>query len=554
VDKALAKDPAERYQDCQDLLADLRRLKKEAQPVAGRSAATKGRRQRSFLRAGLWIIAPLAVAIAVAGYLLTIKKPAAVAAPEASQSATPAWTNSIAVLPFRDFSSRQDQEYFCDGMTDALIGRLTHIRELKVISLTSVMVYKKKERDINKIAQELGVTTVLDGNVQREKDRIRISAQLISAADQANLWSDRYDRNLASVFEVHDDISRAIATALKFKLLPQSQGTPGAATPKNMDAYEYYMKGMHFIKTKYVLTFREEDFQAGVAMFNKALKIEPVYTMPYFGLCWAYEHHYHVTGDANDSRLMQKYSEIFYRLDPDSALSNALMGYKLYEYQKQYERAFGFLKKAVEINANISEVNFLVGMCYLYAGLYDPGIPFLTKAVELDPYYLWAPYKLAMCYMNSGKYEKAAANFEKYFELTPIEPLIFPGKYLALNIWMKRYSKAEEILARGAKNTPDAEWVRKYNAILLAQKGEKEKALAFFRNSEVYALLEMRDDAFRELKKEIRGTESTPYIYYSHLLHNPFYDNLRSDPRFDELLKRERKLYNEYAAKYGTLK
>jgi serine/threonine protein kinase/tetratricopeptide (TPR) repeat protein len=552
INKALAKDPAERYQDCQDLLADLKRSMKEGKSTSTRSGASAGLHQRHFPWAWLSLIVLLVMAMAYAGFLLTRKKPAGFAAPEASPSPAPAWTSSIAVLPFRDFSSRQDQEYFCDGMTDALIGRLTHIRELKVISLTSVMAYKNKERNINKIARELGVTTVLDGNVQREKDRIRISAQLISAADQANLWSDHYDRNLASVFEVHDDISRAIATALKFKLLPQSQETPGASTPKNMDAYEYYMKGMHFIKTKYVLTFRDEDFQAGVGMFNKAIAIEPDYAMAYFGLCYAYEHHYQVTGAKSDSRLARKYSEIFYRLDPGSALSNALTGYMLYEYQGQYEQGFVYLKKALESNANIGEVNFLAGMCYLYAGLYDPGIHYLTRAVELDPYYLWGPYKLACCFMGAGDYEKAARNFEKYFALTPIEPLIWPGKYLALNIWMKRYGKADEILARGAARTPDAEWVRKFKAILLAEKGEREKALALYRNSEVYALLGMADEAFQELHKEIRGTEAIPYIYYSYLQHNPFYDKLRSDPRFLELLARERKLHDEYMAKYGT--
>jgi tetratricopeptide (TPR) repeat protein len=192
-------------------------------------------------------------------------------------------------------------------------------------------------------------------------------------------------------------------------------------------------------------------------------------------------------------------------------------------------------------------------MCYLYAGLYDQGIHFLTRAVELDPYYLWAPYKLACSYMGAGEYKEAAQNFNKYFELTPIEPLIWPGKYLALNIWMNRLQKAEETLARGEKATPDAEWVKKYRAVMHARQGEKEKALAFYRNSEVYALLGMNNEAFRELNKEIRGTSPIPYLYYQYLLHNPFYDNLRADPRFDELLKREQKLYNEYAAKYGNL-
>ncbi len=280
-------------------------------------------------------------------------------------------------------------------------------------------------------------------------------------ADDSHIWSKTYDRSLGSVFEFHDEMSQAIAEALKFQLEPAATGPKPAAQPKNMEAYECYMKGMHFIKTKYVLTFREEDFRAGVAMFNRAIEIEPDYAMAYFGLCWAYEHHYQVTGDEGDSRLARKNSDILLRLDPNSALGNALRGYMLYEYDGQYEQAFGFLKKALETNANIGEVNFLVGMCYLYAGLFDRGIHFLTRAVELDPYYLWAPYKLACCYMGSGEYEKSALNFDKYFEITPIEPLIWPGRYIALNIWMNRLRKAEEILAGGEKATANAEMGQK---------------------------------------------------------------------------------------------
>jgi tetratricopeptide (TPR) repeat protein len=326
-----------------------------------------------------------------------------------------------------------------------------------------------------------------------------------------------------------------------------------AAQPKNMEAYEYYLRGMHYIKTRYVLAFREEDFKAGVEMFRKALAIDPNFAPAYMGLGWAYEHRVQVFGDANDSREAQKASDMFQRLAPDSALSNALQGYMCYEYNGDHDKAFAYLRKALAISANTGEVNFLVGMCYLYAGLFEEGGYFLDRAVALDPNYLWAPYKLAVCQMSSGEYEKAAANYEKYFELSPIEPLIFPGRYLALNLWMNRTAKAEEILARGEKNTPGAEWVKKYRAIFFAMNNEREKALALYRNSEVYSLLGMADEAFQALQKEIRGTETTPYIYYPYLLHNLFYDRLRSDPRFYELLARERKLHDEYVAKYGTL-
>ena len=550
MDKALAKDPAERYQGCKDLLADLRRSMKEAKPAATGRGAAEGRRH--FPRVGLWLIAMLAIGVAVAGYLLTRKKPAAVSVDNVLQAAAPAWTNSIAVLPFRDFSFKKDQEYFCDGMTDAIIGRLSLLNELKVISLTSVMAYKHREVLVREIGRELGVQRILEGSIMREKDNIRVSVQLIDAADDSPLWSRVYDRAARSVFAFYDEISQAISEALKMQLEPEELAHPADGRSENMEAYEYYLKGMHYIKTRYVLTFREEDFKAGVEMFKRALAIDPNYALAYMGLGWAYEHRVQVFGDERDSQEAQKASDMFQRLAPDSALSNALQGYMCYEYKRDFDKAFAYLRKALAINANTGEVNFLVGMCYLYAGLFEEGGHFLARAVSLDPNYLWAPYKLAVCQMSSGEYEKAAANYEKYFALTPIEPLIFPGRYLALNLWMKRTAKAEEILARGEKNTPGAEWVRKYRAIFFAMNNEKEKALVLYRNSEVYSLLGMADEAFQALQKEIRGSETTPYIYYPYLLHNLFYDRLRSDPRFYELLARERKLHDEYVAKYGV--
>jgi len=550
IAKALAKDREERYQHADELLADLRRANKEGD--AGRNHSTRGRQpgRRKLhpgLKAAAWIL--LLATMAAAGYFLTRGKKE----PAAAFGQGVAWANSIAVMPLRDFSPGRDQEYFCDGMTDAIISRLSRLSQLKVISLTTVMSYKHRDSPVSEIGRELGVRNILAGSVTREKDNMRVSVQLVSAADDAPVWTKIYDRAAGSVFALYDEISQAISEALKMELTPADLARPVAGHSGNMAAYEYFLKGMHYIKTRFVLTFREEDFQAGVDMFNRAIAIDPGYGLAYMGLGFAYEHHFHVTNDARDSQAVQNCSETFHRLDPDSALSNAMMGYMLYEYRKEYDRAFTYLRRALAINANIGEVNFLVGMCYMYAGLHEVGSYYLTRAVALDPNYIWAPYKLAICQMNSGEYEKAAANFDKYFQLTPIEPLIYPGRYLALNLWMKRYGKADEILARGAARTPNAIWVRKYKAIFLARIGEKEKALALYRNSEVYSLLGMADEAFQSLQKEIRGTVAIPYIYYSYLQHNPFYDNLRSDPRFHELLARERKLFKEYMAKYGTL-
>ena len=198
------------------------------------------------------------------------------------------WKNSIAVLPFSDLSPKKDQEYFCDGMTEDIITKLSRAGELKVISRTSVMRFKKTEKDIKEIGRELTVATILEGSIRKEKDNIRVTAQLINVEDGFHLWADTYDRRLESVFEVQDEVSKSIAEALEIKLSPKDLKAFKSGRPRNIEAYEYLLKGMHLINSKYVISQRDEDFKAAMKMFRKAIEIDQNYAMAYTGLCWGY--------------------------------------------------------------------------------------------------------------------------------------------------------------------------------------------------------------------------------------------------------------------------
>jgi tetratricopeptide (TPR) repeat protein len=418
------------------------------------------------------------------------------------------------------------------------------------------MNYKSPDRNIKNIGQELNVKTILEGSIQKEENRIRVNAQLINVADDSHLWTDSYDRELNSVFKVQDEISQAIAETLKMKLtLDQGEKQKGdsvGVTPERLEAYDYYSKGMHFTKSKYILTFQEDDFKAGVEMFEKALQVDKDYAPAYLGLAWAYEHHYHVTGSQDDLEKAYQNCVKANELAPDSAMATALKGYYQYEYDGEIDKAFQTIKKALEINSNSASVNFITGACLLYHGLYQPAIRYLAKSIELDPYYFWTPYKLAICYLNTGDFDQAALYFEKYFELAPVV-LIFPGRYIALNIKMEKFDVVEELIARTEETHPDYDLLPYCKALLHAAKGEKEKALALYQNSEVYSLLGMPDEAIQHLEKEIRGTIRFPHIQYKHLLNNPLFDNLRKDSRFKKIVKREKELYEEDLKKYGDL-
>jgi serine/threonine protein kinase/tetratricopeptide (TPR) repeat protein len=554
--RCLEKDRGKRYLRAEDLLFEFAAIEKEL-PATESTVPPKEPHQKALDKPRPASIVPalilgaLVLTAAIFFILRGIRQPGK---PEPVKTPPTPWKNSIAVLPFRDYSPQKDQEGICDAMAESIIVRLSQFQELKVTGTNSVMHYKNTDKDVQQIGNELGVAHVLDGTVRREGNTIRVMAELINRDTKSVIWSNKFDQELKGIFNLHDQISRQIAEALKVKLLPGAAEGSDKDRPANMQAYEYYMKGMSFIKSRYVLYFKEEDFKTGVEMFNRAIELDPDYAMPYFGLCWAYEYHHQITESDQDAAILQKSADTARRLDPSSALTNALLAYVLYEYKGERDTAFELCKKALEINPNLGDVNFLTGMCYLYHGLYEQGIRYLSKALDLDPYNFWTPYKLAMCYMSSGEFEKADFYFQKYFELTPpVEPLVYPGRNIALQIMMKRYEKADGLVLRGEKASPDADWVRKYRALLLAVKGEKDKAIALVKNSDVYALLGMKDEAFRELDKEIRGSVFNPHIYYQDLIHNPFYEKLHGDPRFQKLVEREKKLYDEAMKKYGEL-
>ncbi len=551
IRKCLEKAKEKRFGSAHDILEELTRIEElltTQEGIRTVKASVPASVKRGFHRKIFGILLGAAVTVTVGYFLLSnLKNPSQ---PEPGVTSQTKWKNSIAVLPFKDFSAQQDQAYFCEGMTDAIIGRLHHLGDIKVISLTSVLKFSETDLTTQQIGEELGVKTILEGNILREKDRIRLRANLIDVQDDSHLWSNSYDREVESYIDVQDEISLAIAQALDIELKLGAFVKLRAQQPKNMDTYEYYLKGMHFINSKFVLSFKEEDFRAGVDMFEKALEIDPDYLPAYFGMGWAYEHHYHLTQAKQDAEKVQEMAEIAYRLAPDSALVVAFRGYEYYEYKHDWDRAFHLFKRALDLNPNMGKVNFLAGTCYLYHGLYEQAIRLLSKSLELDPAYFWTPYKLAMCYMSTGQFEKAAEYFEKYFEVAPVA-MIFPGEAIALYVKMQNFKRVEELISETEKNNPEYWGLPYVKALLLAARGEKEKALALYRNSEIFALLNMKDQAFQQLEKEIRGTAQTPFCFYLKLLNYPLYKNLEGDARFDILLKKEKVLYEELKKKYG---
>ena len=553
LDKALAKGQGERYQHVDEMLVDLKKLIKETE--LNISGGTQTNPKHSFRQATLlWVLVSfVVVALVVGGYLL-IKGNREPEKLSQAKTVEIEWTNSIAVLPFRDFSSKKDQEYFCNGMTDAIIGRLAKISELKVLATTSVMRYKNTDKDIKDIGRELNVENILEGTLQKEKNKIRLSAQLISTENGFNIWADTYDRELTMVFEIQDDISKAIAEALKVTLTAKARETSNAGQPQNFETYEYHLKGMNLVNT-YIVYEREEDFVAAITMFKKAIEIEPNFAASYTGLAWGYQHHIEITGDESEAFLVVKYSEIAYQKNPNSAEANAAMGW-VHHVRGDQNKAYQHLKRALELNPNSMAINHVIGLFLTNLGLCHQAINFFQRAIELDPFYLYALSSQAGRLRDIGEFEKADMVYKKVLEIVP-NNVTYLGVYAYLLTMMKQYDRAESLLTRAEKLKPGDSTVTSYRAILLSARGNKIMAMGLMKKHEplVYSLLGMKKEAITGIENQIGQGNKYAYSAYLYLLlsNNPLYSNLRSDPRFQDIIKSQKQIYEERLKKYGNL-
>jgi len=536
IEKSLSKDPDKRIQDGDTLLQGLKTIKDKTMVDKSITVRESVRKTSRLLLPTVIVAVILTILIGV--YFLFKGKPSP-PEPGAKTATESTWKKSIAVLPFTDLSSKKNQEYFCDGMTEDIITKLTHIRELKVISRTSVIRYKNTRKDIKDIGKELGVATILEGSIRKEGDTIRVSAQLINIADGFHLWADTFNRKLDSIFKVQENISRSIAQALQLQFTPQMLKTE---TPDNIEAYEYYLKAGQMI-TSYVLTEKEEDFIQAKDLLNKALETDPNYALAHTGLAWAYSNHYEVTGNKEDLPVVEIHIKKAYLLNPDLGETNLGIAW-LAHLQGDHQQTSQFLIKTHFLNPNLYEVNHVTGFILDRVGLEDKAIKYLIKGIELNPLYVFLPMVLARCYREIGSWEKAKEQHLKTLSLDPdnaLNPLLY-AYFLTLT---KQYDKAQQEITHAENLDPDYPDLPFYKTLLYAAQGEKELALKTMKepDDKVYALLGMKEEAFAAMKQLMKQNPRIHSYYY--LLINPCYDKLRNDLRFKKILKEKKELYQK---------
>jgi len=372
VNHCLEKKPQERFQSAGDIAFDLSAL--PGQPVeSGPRAAPR--------RALAWGGAALALIVLAGGVLLWQRA----RKPDIRRPPAPASDRrSIAVLPFQNFSPDPENAYFADGMTEDILAQLAKIRNLKVVSRTSVMRYKGTQKPIREIAAELGVATVLEGSVRRAGDRVRIVGQLVDASTDEHLWSETYDRQLEDVFAIQSDVAQRIAASLQATLSPAEKKRIEDRPTENLVAYDLYLKGReHYSR------YRREDNETAIEQFQKALKLDPGFALAYAGL-----------GDAYAQRVLR-----FGFPEPwlDSSLEAS--------------------RKAIALAPDLPEGHKALGLAYLDKGAYRESLEANRRAVDLSPSHYPAATNLAVALIALGRLDEALPWSRRAVGLDPNNPV-----------------------------------------------------------------------------------------------------------------------------------
>jgi adenylate cyclase len=326
-------------------------------------------------------------------------------------------SNRLAVLPFVNMSADPENEYFSDGITEELLNALTRVEGLQVTSRTSAFAFKGKNTDIRDIAIQLNVDKVLEGSVRKSGNRVRITAQLINASDGYHIWSENYDRNLTDIFEVQDEISGIIANKLRENLATKSKDNHLIKAPtKNITAYTYYLKGLHFCNK-----LTPADSRKAIECFEQAIAVEPTYAQAYAMTAGVYSQ-LGSSGQMLPDRafeIVHRYADKALELDDKIAEGHIAKASAYLLYDWNWQEAYNSLQKALLLNPGAIDAYYLLGFYYVMVGKKQEATQLMEKAQELDPLSPVVIQTLGNLYIFAERYDDAIAQADKMLEMDP---------------------------------------------------------------------------------------------------------------------------------------
>ena len=397
-------------------------------------------------RSRTWIIAAAVIivsALALGGFLLS-RRPATFVTGGAS-SAVPVATpvtgafpeKSIAVLPFENLSDEKQNAFFTDGVQDEILTDLAKIADLKVISRTSVMQYKTGvQRNLREIGQQLGVAHVVEGSVQRAANKVRVNAQLIDARNDAHLWAQTYDRDLADVFAIQSEIAKAIADQLQAKLSPAEKNAIEQRPTKDVAAFELYSRAKDLILNTGFSALAAQNLRAGIDLLNQALARDPSFFAAQYQLANAHDSLYGLSDHTPERRaLAQAAVDAAFRLRPDAGEAHLARANHRYAAYLDYDAALAELDVARSTMPNAPRIFELTGYIARRRGAHDEGVRNLQRAAELDPRNFFTLQQLALSYQAMRRYAEEIAIEDRALSIKPDDPETKAGRALSLLDW-----------------------------------------------------------------------------------------------------------------------